>query len=208
MRRRPAVQGGLRHPQPITCGGLPRRRVQGAPASGSRTRRAGPGSLRSAARPTKATTTAYGDESSYVRARVPSPLIRKRTCHVRPGGSIVLLRLVRGRHQRSRPHARERGGGVGVPPPALERRAGSWGASREPLGCGTPRFLKALRFYCFRHEGPTPLGSISDHNGGPCNERLRLGNLVHRSRDLRADEKPRVSRASSVGVPRFELGSL
>jgi hypothetical protein len=84
--------------------------------------------------------------------------------------------------------ARGRGWGPAPCTRTKSRKAG--GASREPLGCGTPRFLKALRFYCFRHEGPTPLGSISDHNGGPCNERLRLRNLVHRSRDLRAMKSP------------------
>ena len=71
-----------RHPLPTTGGGLPRQRAQGAPASGSRTRRATPRSLQSAANPTKATETAYGVELSYVRARVPSPLIRTPTVRV------------------------------------------------------------------------------------------------------------------------------
>ena len=59
----------------------------------------------------------------------------------------------------------------------------SWGASREPLGCGTPRFLKALRSFRFRHERPTPLGSITNYNGGPCNKWLRLRESGARSRD-------------------------
>src|SRR6476661_609282 len=97
-----------------------------------------------------------------------------------------------GRHQP--PACAERGGGIGSSRPLHSNgEPESWGAFREPVGCGTPRFLKALRSYRFRHRRPTPLGSISDYNGGPCNQWLRLTNLVHRSRERCANEKPRVS---------------
>jgi hypothetical protein len=88
-------------------------------------------------------------------------------------------------------HARKREGArVGAPAPCAQtesRKAGE--ASREPLGCGTPRFLKALSFR-FRHERPTPLGSISDYNGGPCKKRLRIRNLGPDRGSERARKRP------------------
>ena len=81
-------------------------------------------------------------------------------------------------------HAREcEGAGLGSRPLRSSGEPESGEASREPLGCGTPRFLKALRSFRFRHERPTPLGSIRDYNGGPCNKWLRPRNLVRRSRE-------------------------
>jgi hypothetical protein len=87
-----------------------------------------------------------------------------------------------------RRRARGRGWGPAPCARAESRKAGSFPGT---LGLRHPKIPEALRSFCFRHERPTPLGSISDYNGGPCNQALRLRNLyADRGRERRDAQHP------------------